>query len=81
MLSNWHSELYARQRQQVLGYEADQHRLAQTMRKTRRGRIVRVYGPVLYSIGSLMTTWGQRLKTEYSDPAPFRFDNAESQGR
>jgi len=68
MLHDWHSIHYARLRQQDLQREADQHRLANEGYSSRRGRIVRIYGPALYRIGSVMTHWGERLQTTYGEP-------------
>ncbi len=81
MQHDWQSMHYTRLRQRDLHHEADQHRLAQAIRHHRRAPITRVYGPALYRIGSVMTTWGQRLQTTYDDPAPLRLDKGKLRGR
>jgi hypothetical protein len=81
MQHDWHSTHYTRLRQWDLQCEANQHRLAQEVMQSRRGQIIRIYGPALYRIGSVMTIWGQRLQTTYGEPAALRLDHVESGGR
>jgi hypothetical protein len=66
MQNNWHSDQrYVKRRQHLLMEEAEQNRLAKLSQP--RGRILRIYAPVMVRFGSVLTLWGQQLQTRYGE--------------
>lgn len=63
MHNNWHLHgNYVRLHQRTLMAEAEQHRLGKPAQPRRR--ILRIYGPLMYRVGSTLTLWGQRLQAQ-----------------
>jgi hypothetical protein len=64
---HWRIARNAHIRRQHLLAEADQSRLAAQSHPAARGRIVRIYGPALYRLGTWLMTWGARLQAQYRE--------------
>ncbi|MBZ0303853.1 MAG: hypothetical protein K8J31_29195 [Anaerolineae bacterium] len=64
---HWRIAREAHIRRRELMAEADQSRLAAHHHPPERRRIVRIYGPALYRLGTWLMTWGARLQAQYRE--------------